>query len=141
MSTRSDLASLGWNGAGVTTAQMIRGFQRGWNLGPALVEDGSDGPKTRTAIKISLDRKAKGLPDFSANFSAKEFRCHCGEGGRAIAEDCQRIWIQRSTVQMAEKFRARVGPFTPERACRCRRSSGPGSWAALSATDRRPSTP
>ena len=118
------LAALGWRVD--TTArygQAVKDFQRGWNLGAALAVDGDPGPKTRAALEVSLTRRAAGLPDFSAHFSAVEFQCNCGDGGRTIATDCARIWTPRSTVQMAERYRSIVGPYTPVRACRCAREN------------------
>lgn len=124
MSTASDLTALGWRtNTDARYRQAIRDFQAMWNLGPALSIDGNDGPATRAALAVSMARRAKGLPDISANFSAIEFQCNCGDSGRTIATDCRRIWTPRSTVQMAEKFRTLVGPFTPERACRCPREN------------------
>jgi hypothetical protein len=116
MSTKTDLATLGWR---VDTTdrltEAVGDFQAMWNLGTALKVDGDDGPATRAALAVSLARKANGLPDISANFSAAEFRCACG--GRDAT--CRRIWTPRSTVQLAERYRTLVGPFRPERAGRC----------------------
>lgn len=120
VSTSADLVKLGWRDG---SAESVRHFQRGWNLGAPLKEDGSFGPATRAALDVSLARKAKGLTDFSPNFNAVEFRCKCGEDGRTVAPDCDRIWIYRSTVRRAEIFRTLVGPYTPERGCRCEREN------------------
>lgn len=121
---KAALASLGWRvNTPARLTQAIRHFQGMWNLGPALAVDGKAGPQTEGALAVSLIRKASGLGDISPNFSAVEFQCNCGEDGRTVADDCDRIWTPRSTVQMAERFRTLVGPFTPERACRCEREN------------------
>lgn len=121
---KAALHSLGWRVD--TTArlkQSIKDFQAMWNLGEPLAVDGVAGPATEGALAVSLIRKASGLGDISPNFSAVEFQCNCGEDGRTIATDCRRIWTPRSTVQMAERFRTLVGPYSPERACRCPREN------------------
>jgi hypothetical protein len=123
---KTGLRTLGWRvDRPARLAQAVKDFQRGWNLGTALTV-GSAGPATRAALELSLSRKAAGKPDFSANFSAHEFACACdGE-----FSDCRRIWVNRRLVRAAEKYRTLVGPFTPERGCRCpgqnRRVNGRG---------------
>ena len=110
------LKALGWRVN--TTAryrQAIRDFQAAWNLGPALTVDGDPGPKTRAALALSDKRRKAGKGDISEHFSAREFACACG--GKWSA--CRRIWIRRSTVALAEQWRALTGPYTPARACRC----------------------
>lgn len=124
--SKTGLATLGWR---VNTAarldRAIKDFQRSWNLGPALKVDGIAGPKTNSALEVSLARKAKGLGDLSEHFSGWEFKCGCG--GRW--DDCRRIWPLRSLVQAAEAYRRVIGPFTPERACRCNRQNAAVSGA------------
>jgi hypothetical protein len=103
----------------------VRDFQRGWNLGAALAVDGNAGPATRAALELSYARNQAGKPDFSPSFSAREFRCPCQRytsTGFPWA-DCPRIWMRRGAVIMAERFRSLVGPFTPDRACRCPREN------------------
>src|SRR5690606_33925802 len=118
--TAKALAAMGWRtNTAARLAQAIRDFQTGWNLGPALAIDGNAGPATRNALQVSMARRAVGLPDFSANFNAAEFACNCG----GTWADCRRIWIDRATVQVAEQWRALVGPFTPDRGCRCPREN------------------
>ena len=110
------LAALGWRvDTTARLAQAVKDFQRGWNLGPALTVDGNPGPKTQAALALSLERKAKGLPDFSAHFSAREFRCACGGADAS----CRRIWVERALVQAVEKYRTVVGPLKIDRGCRC----------------------
>lgn len=116
MSTADDLTTLGWRtDTPARLDQAVLDFQSGWNLGPALAKDGNAGPATRAALAKSMSRHAAGLPDYSEHFDAAEFACAC-DGRNA---DCRRIWSPRSTVRLAEKYRAIVGPFTPDRACRC----------------------
>lgn len=113
---KSILAYLGWRVN--TTArflQAVKDFQRMWNLGTALSVDGNVGPKTIAALRLSKSRRAAGKHDISANFSAVEFRCKCG--GRY--SNCRRIWAHRNLVRACEKYRTKVGSFTPISACRC----------------------
>lgn len=114
---KAALGTLGWRVNTETRfLQAVKDFQRAWNLGPALVVDGIAGPKTNAALDISLGRKAKGKSDLSEHFSAWEFKCGCGGAWR----DCRRIWPLRSLIQAAEAYRELIGPYTPERACRCK---------------------
>lgn len=116
MSPEQSLSVLGWRVDTLAQATAaIRDFQAAWNLGAPLAVDGSAGPATRAALAVSVDRRAKGLPDISEHFNASEFACACG--GRWA--DCRRIWTPRSTIAMAERYRVLIGPFTPERAGRC----------------------
>ncbi len=120
MSTASDLTALGWRTDTATRLrQAIWDFQNGNNIGPRLFVDGKDGPKTRAAIKVALDRKAKGLPTASANFSFTEFRCACGG-----YSDCKRIWVDRDLIIALEAYRNKlVGPLFIVRGCRCPREN------------------
>lgn len=112
---KAALRTLGWRvDTPARLEQAVKDFQRGWNLGTALTV-GSAGPATRAALELSLSRKAAGKPDFSANFSAREFACACD--GEFL--NCRRIWVNRRLVRAAEKYRTLVGPFTPDRGCRC----------------------
>lgn len=95
--------------------QAIKNFQRGWNLGPALTQDGVVGPKTSAALTLSEARRRKGLGTASAHFSFSEFACKCG--GRYSS--CARIWIVRGHIQRLEAYRAKVGPVKVISGCRC----------------------
>lgn len=120
MTVASDLATLGWRtDTADRLAQAVRDFQRGWNLGQALTADGNAGPLTQAALAESVARRHAGLPDLSANFSAREFACNCD--GRWA--DCRRIWTPRYVVRIAEQYRTLIGPYTPDRACRCPREN------------------
>lgn len=115
--TREALAAMGWR---VDTAarlrQAVSDFQLGYNLdGAPLVADGIDGPKTRAALAVSMQRRKEGKGDFSEHFSAREFACACGGSNPG----CRRIWIIRSAVRLAEALRPVIGPFTPRTGCRC----------------------
>ena len=96
--------------------QAIKNFQRGWNLGPALLVDGSKGPTTDKALLLSEARRAKGLGTASAHFSFLEMRCKCG--GRYA--DCQRIWTPRSVFGRLEVSRVKCGQgISVISGCRC----------------------
>lgn len=98
------LTTLGWR-PGTDPAKLrraIEDFQRGWNLGPALVIDGKAGPKTRAALQASLNRKAKGQPTASAHFSFTEWRCRCG--GKYAG--CAVIRVHRGLLRSLEGLRA-----------------------------------
>lgn len=97
--------------------QQVENFQRGWNLGSALVVDGDAGPRFDAALEESLERRAHGKPTASDNFSFNEFACKCG--GRYDA--CQRIWVMRSLLQTLEDIRTNFYPqgLVPISGCRC----------------------
>lgn len=80
----------------------VKDFQRGYNLGPALVVDGIAGPLTAAAANIS----AKAGYKLSKNFKATEFRCGCG----GINVGCRTIVIERSLLIALEKVRAKHYP-------------------------------
>jgi hypothetical protein len=111
------LRNLGWRVR--TTSEYttcIRNFQAAWNLGAALAVDGKKGPKTDAALLLSESRRRAGKPTASANFGFLEVRCRCG----GKYSSCQRIFIKREALQMAEKYRAKSGrPLTVVSACRC----------------------
>jgi len=71
-------------------------FQGAYNLGPALVADGSPGPLTTAAVKISRDKGYR----LSAHFHWSEFRCpHCGK------------WLlTRAGLRLLERIRAALYP-------------------------------
>ena len=112
------LTALGWRTNTATRlTQAIKDFQSIWNLGAALSVDGVVGPKTSDALRLSYARYKAGKPDISANFRAREFQCKCF--GKYAG--CRRIWTPRKVVQLAERIRAVVGPWSPISAGRCSR--------------------
>lgn len=97
------LSRLGWRiRSKGDVVRAVEDFQRGWNLGPALVIDGVVGPKTMAAILQSSDRRRKGLPTASPHFSWTEARCKCG--GRYAG--CRTIRVHRGLWQSLEDLRA-----------------------------------
>ena len=110
------LTAMGWRtNTAVRLTQAIKDFQGIWNLGSALSVDGIVGPKTSEALRTSYARHKAGKPDVSAHFRAREFQCKCY--GRYAG--CRRIWTPRKVVQLAERIRKEVGPWTPISAGRC----------------------
>jgi hypothetical protein len=110
------LTNLGWRvNTGARYVQAVRDFQRGWNLGTALVIDGAPGPKTDAALAVSELRRRQGAGTASAHFSFTEFRCKCG--GRYT--DCRRIWQTRQSIQALEKYRTAFGATSIISGCRC----------------------
>lgn len=97
------LREMGW--AGVDVAVDVADFQRGWNLGPALLVDGKNGPKTREAIRTSLRNRRSGKPDASASFSYDEFACGCG----GTLRGCRRIRVHRDLLVDLEEYRRTLG--------------------------------
>lgn len=89
----------------------IRDFQAAWNLGPRLVVDGIQGPKTNAALYTSL--RAGGL--ISPHFRAAEFACHCG--GRFAG--CHHTLVLRDLLQSLETLRTHTGPLTIVSGYRC----------------------
>lgn len=113
----SILRALGWR---VRTAaeyvEVVKRFQRGWNLGAALTVDGKVGPKTSAALRLSDARRRAGKPTASDHFSFTEVACRCG----GKYSSCRRIWHTRSAFQMMEDYRAESGrPLRVVSACRC----------------------
>lgn len=101
------LTTLGWKPTDATRLKRaVEDFQRGWNLGEALVIDGKPGPKTKAALQVSLNRKAKGHGTASAHFSFTEFKCHCG--GKYTG--CAVIRVHRGLLSSLEGYRARYAP-------------------------------
>lgn len=97
-------------------SEALRNFQRGWNLGPLLANDGVLGPNTDAALRLSELRRSRGLGTASANFSFTEVRCKCS-GSFA---DCDRIWTPRSVFSALEKSRIYVGrSISVTSGCRC----------------------
>lgn len=112
------LKAIGFDNASRNFTAAVKGFQLGWNLGPALDDDGDFGPLTSAALATSFARHRKGLPTMSAHFSYVEFRC---KDGGAFPE-CQRIWELRTQVRRLEAYRAKVGaPVRIISGCRCKR--------------------
>lgn len=100
------LKSLGWRIRNTTDrTYAVTDFQRGWNLGVALVIDGKPGPKTQAALSLSLKNKAAGKGTASAHFSFSEFACKCG--GRYTT--CRRIRVHRGLLSSLEKLRPLYG--------------------------------
>jgi hypothetical protein len=112
------LKAMGFDNASRDFSAAVKGFQMGWNLGPALDPDGSFGPLTSAALAKSFARHRKGQPTMSAHFSFIEFRC---KDGGAFPE-CQRIWELRAHVRRLEAYRAKVGVVVRiVSGCRCKR--------------------
>lgn len=113
----SILRLLGWRVR--TTSEyttVVKNFQAGWNLGPALTVDGSVGTKTSAALLLSAARHRAGKTDASPHFSFNEVACRCW--GRY--SNCQRIWMKRRAFQMMENYRAKSGiPLKVVSGCRC----------------------
>ena len=113
------LRNLGWRVR--TTSEfhtVVKHFQRGWNLGPALEVDGDvgPGPDTSAALLLSESRRKAGKKTASAHFSFSEVACHCG--GRYSS--CPRIWQKRSAFRMMEGYRSKSGEALDViSACRC----------------------
>ena len=73
------LRNLGWRIRTTTEyTAVVKRFQGGWNLGPALAVDGSVGPATSAALLLSESRRRAGKPTASAHFSFSEVACRCG---------------------------------------------------------------
>lgn len=112
------LRALGWR---VRTtgelSQVVRNFQRGWALGPALVVDGIAGPKTDAALDESLDRLKAGKPTASRFMSFHEFKCRCGGSFRS----CARVWVMRDLLHTLDDVRERFYPggLVVVSGCRC----------------------
>ncbi len=112
------LKAIGFDNASRDFTAAVKGFQTGWNLGPALHPDGSFGPLTSAALAKSFARHRKGQSTMSAHFSFIEFRCN--DGG--AFPECQRIWEQRAHVRRLEAYRAKVGVVVRiVSGCRCKR--------------------
>ena len=102
----SMLRALGWRVRSTGEQnQAVSAFQRGWNLGAALVIDGRVGPKTSAALSTSYARQRVGKTTASANFSFAEYACHCG--GRFFS--CRRIYVYRAHLRAMEVYRAKAG--------------------------------
>lgn len=107
----ANLRALGFRG---TFDQMLGSFQRGWNLGPALVVDRLYGPKSDAALATSMRARAAGQGTMSAHFSFTEFQCRCGG-----LPGCLGVWTLRTHVARLEAARAKVGPIHIVSGCRC----------------------
>jgi hypothetical protein len=111
------LNAIGFDNANRNFRSAVEGFQRGWNLGPALAADGDFGPLTSAALATSFARHRKGQSTMSAHFSYVEFRCK--DGGRF--PECQRIWELRAHVRRLEAYRAKIGTAVRiVSGCRCK---------------------
>jgi hypothetical protein len=123
------LAALGFDNASRSFATAVRGFQTGWNLGPALAVDSSFGPNTSAALAVSFARHRQGLGTMSANFSYVEFRCN---DGRKFPE-CARIWMLRDHIRRLEAYRVKLGaPVRIVSGCRCKRHNAEVGGASSS---------
>lgn len=115
---KAALIAIGFDHANRNFKSAVRGFQRGWNLGPALEADAIFGPLTSAALATSLARHRAGKPTMSAHFSYVEFRCK--DGG--AFSDCERIWTLRTHVRRLEAYRSHIGgPVRIVSGCRCKR--------------------
>jgi lysozyme family protein len=89
------LYNLGWRvNTSARLTQAVKDFQAGWNLGPALSVDGSVGPKTSAALRLSESRRRAGRTTASANFSFKTVACRCG----GKYGSCRRIFYKRKRL-------------------------------------------
>jgi hypothetical protein len=123
------LKAIGYDNASRNFTAAVRGFQTGWNLGPALEVDGDFGQHTSDALAISFARHRQGKTTMSAHFSYVEFRC---KDGGAFPE-CQRIWVLRAHVRRLEAYRNSVGvPIRIVSGCRCKRHNTNVGGATLS---------
>lgn len=114
---KAALIAIGFDNANRNFGAAVTGFQRGWNLGPALAVDGDFGPLTSAALAISFARHRAGKPTMSAHFSYVEFKCK--DGGKF--PECQRIWTLRTHVRRLEVYRSRLGgPVRIVSGCRCK---------------------
>lgn len=110
------LRTLGWKVTNPTERRAaVEDFQRGWNLGEALLIDGKNGPRTRTAIRLSLTRHKARLPDASPHYSFSEFACKCG--GRRPG--CRKIRVHRELLESLEDYRTIAGPVQVVSGYRC----------------------
>lgn len=71
-------------------------FQGAYNLGPALTPDGSPGPLTTAAVKVSRNHGYR----LSAHFHWTEFRC----------PHCHKWLVTRAGLQLLEKIRTDLYP-------------------------------
>lgn len=100
------LKRLGWRiRSDAELKTVIADFQRGYNLGPALVINGTNDAATRVAIRTSLAALKAGKGTASAHFSFTDFRCGCG--GRYST--CRRIRVHRALLRGLEVYRAKLG--------------------------------
>jgi Peptidase M15 len=112
------LEAIGFDNANRNFGLAVEGFQKGWNLGAALIVDGDWGPLTSAALATSYARHRKGQSTTSAHFSYSEFKCK--DDGKF--PECQRVWILRSHIRRLEVYRAKIGgPVRIVSGCRCTR--------------------
>lgn len=120
---RKALDKLGWThtfNGGHDLRRAVEDFQRGWNLGPALLVDGKIGKKTSAAIEESLRRLKAGKPTASEHFSFSEWTCKCGLDGKPYA-NCDRVKVYRELLRGLEDLRAAFYPngLAPVSGFRC----------------------
>lgn len=112
------LKRLGWRiRSDAERERAVRDFQRAWRLGPPLAIDGKVGKNTRTALRTSLLRQDKKLPDASDHFSFRQLACKC----RGRYSDCPRIRCHRFLLDGLEDAWAKHGPFELLSVFRCTR--------------------
>jgi hypothetical protein len=93
MTDLADMRALGF--------KSVADFQAAWNLGTRLKIDGTLGPKTTEAVRISTVRRHGGHPDISQNFSASEFSCKCG----GTLPGCRKTLLMRDLLMSLEILR------------------------------------
>lgn len=115
------LHRLGWTKAELSNDDhyhaAITDFQRGWNLGRALLVDGKYGKRTDAALRESFQRLRDGKGTASRHFSFSEWACKCG--GRY--KNCRRIVVYRALLHGLEALREDFYPdgLTPVSGYRC----------------------
>jgi zinc D-Ala-D-Ala carboxypeptidase len=113
---RRMLTALGWPPT-VALPTAVRCFQRGWALGPALLDDGIIGPRTSSALDYSGRLHLAGRGTAAEHFSFSEFACGC-HGHYA---GCGGIWVRRELLIGLEHLRAVAYPtgLRIDSGCRC----------------------
>ena len=108
------LNRIGWGSTPYPLA--LSRFQRSFALGPALTVDGVLGPKTSSALMLTVNRMRAGQPTASTHFSWTEFACRC----RGVCES-GRIWPHRGLILALEQLRVvhYRGGLSIASGCRC----------------------